>query len=679
MKRLYSLAAVGLVALAACTKEERPAYLSDPDAVRVEAAVGTLTRSNPMGDADSQKKFNAGDRISVSNAGITVVYKLGEDGKWAPEDQTKYLKWDKNDLKFTAKYPADYESHPSDQSTLAKMATADYMTADWTEDAIPGDHILNVALTRRNVLVKVRIVGYRDQYKDGETTISYLSFGRNWKGVEKGKLMVSSSLVQDEKGNYKKEPYFDKGTVGYTYSGILKPNAKDDNSSGDFICMGIQGYGTDTYGDILVVRGGQELLAGHSYTFNLYVGKNSVKVGTVTVNEWDTGMPIDDGETDAPDTWDGKSTEAFATTGSGGSTLGDSEESPILIRTAAQLAYLARKVNAGERFSGKFFKLIDDINLAGYSWTPIGVGNLAESSHFSGNFDGDGHEIMGLKVDNQRSPFFGLFGTISEATVKNLKISSAEISSQGDYGAILCGIASGSTISGCTVSGNVKNIERYAGGVVGQLIGKSVMENCTAEVKLNGRMHVGGLCGFIYESNISECTVMAGSTMGVSVDMKTTGYPYVGGLVGFIQGSNSTIKKCTTYATVSGLGNVGGAFGYVEGGGGNEISDCTVLGDVSVSVVPDHITDAYQGIGGFAGYLSGDVAESKFSNCGVNGTVGKVNGETFSKGGIYGAFIGHDGSIATFTDCWYNADKTGELEAIGDQTKTGITAKKLGR
>ena len=679
MKTLYSLAIVGLVALAACSKDEMPAYLSDPDAVRIDAVVGTLTRSNPMGDVNSQKKFNAGDRVSVSNAGITVVYKLGEDGKWAPEDQTKYLKWDKNDLKFTAKYPADYESHPSDQSTLAKMATADYMTADWTEDAIPGDHILNVALTRRNVLVKVRIVGYRDQYKDGETTISYLSFGRNWKGVEKGKLMVSSSLVQDEKGNYKKEPYFDKGTVGYTYSGILKPNAKDDNSSGDFICMDIQGYGTDTYGDILVVRGGQELLAGHSYTFNLYVGKNSVKVGTVTVNEWDTGMPIDDGETDAPDTWDGKSTEAFATTGSGGSTLGDSEESPILIRTAAQLAYLARKVNAGERFSGKFFKLIDDINLAGYSWTPIGVGNLAESSHFSGNFDGDGHEIMGLKVDNQRSPFFGLFGTISEATVKNLKISSAEISSQGDYGAILCGIASGSTISGCTVSGNVKNIERYAGGVVGQLIGKSVMENCTAEVKLNGRMHVGGLCGFIYESNISECTVMAGSTMGVSVDMKTTGYPYVGGLVGFIQGSNSTIKKCTTYATVSGLGNVGGAFGYVEGGGGNEISDCTVLGDVSVSVVPDHITDAYQGIGGFAGYLSGDVAESKFSNCGVNGTVGKVNGETFSKGGIYGAFIGHDGSIATFTDCWYNADKTGELEAIGDQTKTGITAKKLGR
>lgn len=74
------------------------------------------------------------------------------------------------------------------------------------------------------------------------------------------------------------------------------------------------------------------------------------------------------------------------------------------------------------------------------------------------------------------------------------------------------------------------------------------------------------------------------------------------------------------------------------------------------------------------------MAESKFSNCGVNGTVGKVNGESFTKGSIYGAFIGHDGSIATFTDCWYNADKTGELDAIGDnQTKTGITAKNLGK
>lgn len=311
MKTLYSLAIVGLVALAACSKDEMPAYLSDPDAVRIDAVVGTLTRSNPMGDVDSQKKFNAGDRVSVSNAGITVVYKLGEDGKWAPEDQTKYLRWDKNDLNFTAKYPADYESLPSDQSTLEKMAMADYMTAAWTVDAIPSDHILNVALTRRNVLVKVKIAGYREQYKEGETTIRYLSFGRNWEGVEKGKLMVSSSLIQDEKGNYKEEPYFDKGTVGYTYSGILKPNAKDDNSSGDFICMDIQGYGTDTYGDILVVGGGQELLAGHAYTFNLYVGKNTVKVGTVTVNEWDTGMPIDDGETEAQDTGNGKSTETI--------------------------------------------------------------------------------------------------------------------------------------------------------------------------------------------------------------------------------------------------------------------------------------------------------------------------------------------------------------------------------
>lgn len=43
MKRLYSLAAVALLTLAACNKAEMPGYLSDPDAVRIEAAVGTLT------------------------------------------------------------------------------------------------------------------------------------------------------------------------------------------------------------------------------------------------------------------------------------------------------------------------------------------------------------------------------------------------------------------------------------------------------------------------------------------------------------------------------------------------------------------------------------------------------------------------------------------------------------
>lgn len=677
MKRLYSLAAVALLTLAACNKAEMPGYLSDPDAVRIEAAVGVITRSNPLGNVDEQRKFNEGDRIAVTNAGKTVVYKL-QNGTWAPENSSEYLKWDKSNLYFTAEYPAGYTTLPADQSTLAKLALADDMVVHSSRSEIPEDRILSVKLGRQNALVKIKIAGYLDQYDKDVNKINFVAIGQGstWGGTDR-LYMVEKPLVQDADGNIIENETFSAGTVGYTYSGIVCPNeSRNDNLR--FIYLQVS---DKTKPEQLEVKGVPELKARHAYTFELYVGKESVKIGNVSVKEWTTGDPLSDGETDAVDTWDGQTTEAFAVKDAAGNDLGKAETNPILINNCAQLAYLAQKVNAGERFSGKFFKLMDDINLAGYSWTPIGVGNLAESSHFSGDFDGDGHEIMGLKVDNQRSPFLGLFGTISGATVKNLKISSAEISSQGDYGAILCGIASGSTISGCTVSGNVKNIERYAGGVVGQLIGKSVMENCTADVKLNGKLYVGGLCGFIYESNILECTVMAGSTMGVSVDGNTTEYPCVGGLVGFIQGSNSTIKKCITYATVSGLGKVGGAFGHIEAAGGHKISDCTVLGDVAVSVVPDFITDAYQGIGGFAGCLAGgNVAESKFSNCGVNGTVGKVNGESFTKGSIYGAFIGHDGSIATFTDCWYNADKTGELDAIGDnQTKTGITAKNLGK
>ena len=52
MKKLnYSLAALALIALAACNKTEMPGFFSDPDAVRIEAAVGALTKSNPLGDS----------------------------------------------------------------------------------------------------------------------------------------------------------------------------------------------------------------------------------------------------------------------------------------------------------------------------------------------------------------------------------------------------------------------------------------------------------------------------------------------------------------------------------------------------------------------------------------------------------------------------------------------------
>lgn len=93
---------------------------------------------------------------------------------------------------------------------------------------------------------------------------------------------------------------------------------------------------------------------------------------------------------------------------------GSTAATPIRIRNAVELAYLARQVNNGGQtlqllygksidntaddnlkgFAGYHFALSDDIDLKRQNWTPIGN----EDSPFMGNFNGDGHVIKGLKI-----------------------------------------------------------------------------------------------------------------------------------------------------------------------------------------------------------------------------------------------------------------------------------------
>ena len=664
MKRLkYSLAALALIALAACNKAEMPGFLSDPDAVRIEAAVGALTKSNPLGTTEEQKTFNEGDRIAVTNAGKTVVYKL-QSGTWAPENSSEYLKWDKTDLAFEVEYPAGYTSLPADQSTIGKLAAADKMYVKKTyNNKIPDDRILSANLVRKNVLVKIKIAGYLDQYKEGETYIKNLCFNK-----------VQFPLIQDKEGNYVGGSYT-MGTVGCTYIAILEPNSGAPDAY--FVEMILHKANQEE--GPLKVKGIPELEAGHAYTFELYVGKETVKVGSVTVKEWTTGVALPDGETDPVDTWDGQTVSAFATQDAEGNALGKAEDNPILINNCAQLAYLSEQVDKGEKYKNTYFKLADDLNLAGHSLYPIGYKDASGTSDepFSGTFDGAGHEIMGLKVDANRN-YLGLFGYIKGATVKDLKITSADISSSsGDYGAILCGFAEEANISNCSVSGKVRIEDTTAGGIVAELRNTD-MKNCTAEVNVTSQQYVGGLCGMLKYGTIEKCTVLPGSTMDVISYAYT---PIVGGLIGCISNEGNDVSQigyCNTYAKVSGFGNVGGAIGYVDADGSHQIGECTVYGDVSVVALPSGKQNF--GIGGFVGTLYNTGGTPSFSKCGFNGTIANADGTSLAKGSIYGAFIGLDESEATFTGCWYNADKTGGLSSVGtgvkDKDYTGIAEKK---
>ena len=593
MKKLkYSLAALALIALAACDKTEMPGFLSDPDAVRVEAAVGALTKSNPLGTTEEQKKFNEGDRIAVTNAGKTVVYKL-QSGTWAPENSGEYLKWDKTDLVFDVKYPADYPTLPSDQSTIEKLAAADKMYVKITYTGIPDDRILSANLVRKNALVKIKIAGYLDQYDKDVHKINFVTIGQGstW-GSSDRNYMVAKPLVQDADGNVITDATFSAGTVGYTYSGIVCENTnKQDNLR--FIYLQISDSKNQNP-ELLEVKGVPELKAGYAYTFNLYVGKNTVKVGNVTVNEWTKGADLHDGETDPVDTWDGQTTTAFATQDADGSELGNDADKPILINNCAQLAYLAQQVNDGYSYENTYFKLTDDLNLAGKKWTPIGA---EYSKPFKGKFDGNNHEIFGLKVEIDDWNV-GLFGCINSGSVKNVRI----------------------------CSGLVKTSGSCAGGIVGDLY-NSTMENCTASVNVSGSGNVGGLAGNISGSTVSNCHFLSGEIVG---------YDYVGGIVGHVQTSNkSTVKDCSANASVKGSECVGGLCGWF-GNGDHEFSNCTMKGSVTVTK-------------NSCGGLVGSLYDSKgtFISCKFEGSI-KKDGDNVSNTGIA---IGADNGNVTFENC----------------------------
>lgn len=109
--------------------------------------------------------------------------------------------------------------------------------------------------------------------------------------------------------------------------------------------------------------------------------------------------------------WDGTTTPW--TQGAG------TQANPYLIENGAHLAYLAQQVNAGNAYSGTYFKLTTDIDLLHMPWISIG----SDDAHpFSGVFNGDQYSVF--NVQPSPSEYIGLFGVTSGAQISNLFINS---------------------------------------------------------------------------------------------------------------------------------------------------------------------------------------------------------------------------------------------------------------
>lgn len=291
-------AAALILMTAACTNEDALTYGTDPEAVRLAATIGTdgtalpvnggLTRSLPMGDEAEQARFAANDQISVQAGEQTAVVYTLTDGSWTPE-AGKYLRWETATMPFAAYYPVGKNnasmttfSVPTDQSTPALMADADYMTYTSTTSTAKADKV-DIALTRRMARVVVSGITFLDQYATGYH-VSAITVAGNTTGYTAADALASGNVTV-------KSCQVGTGTAAQFYA-LLAPTAATADATFLSVTVKKDGTAAGEGETTLTVKGIPALTAGNSYAYTLAVGKDMMNVGTVTVTDWTTGAVI---------------------------------------------------------------------------------------------------------------------------------------------------------------------------------------------------------------------------------------------------------------------------------------------------------------------------------------------------------------------------------------------------
>ena len=151
--------------------------------------------------------------------------------------------------------------------------------------------------------------------------------------------------------------------------------------------------------------------------------------------------------------------------------------------------------------------LTDDIDLTGKEWTPIGSYINYVYTGYTGTFDGQGHTIFGLTINQVRDDV-GLIGCIDKGgIVKNVKLKDVNITGNGYFVGGVAGTNYG-TIENCSVDGTLTNNRHYLGGVVGDNYGSII--GCSSSGTITGTSpDVGGIGGQSVGGTIMACYSVA--------------------------------------------------------------------------------------------------------------------------------------------------------------------------
>ncbi len=307
-------------------------------------------------------------------------------------------------------------------------------------------------------------------------------------------------------------------------------------------------------------------------------------------------------------------------------------ENTFQIFNANGMKWLADAVNSGNSFANNTVQLIDDIDLSVFdNWTPIGFNEngIVESTdkYFTGTFDGQGHTIYNLNIENDNAGGVGLFGAVHDATFKNFTLENVNIKAVD-----------------ADASSDISGAQGQANYIVGGHIGAVAAYDAKAGTVTFDNVHLKGLIKIEGETRYAQGQRIAGVFGGKSSSKVVFNKVSVMGEDGsYIKGYCSTAGVVGQHMGVGTFTDVHtdiDVYGVTFGVGGiagitlkdSTFDNCSSAGDLTLdarAVQPASYSGNYFfRIGGIAGCWSESAnAKLTLTNCSYTGTFKSFNKE----------------------------------------------------
>lgn len=222
-------------------------------------------------------------------------------------------------------------------------------------------------------------------------------------------------------------------------------------------------------------------------------------------------------------------------------------EDPYIIETLVDLLAMHEGLQANYQLGNSIDASETLLWDFGRGWRPVGNADAI----FSGNIDGAGFTISGLRINRPDFNNNGLIGYASDSEIMNVHIINANIHGREKVGIIL-GFGENLTINDCSAHGTVMSTLHSTGGLGGE-INSSVVSLCNANAHIWGRLRSGALFGILGDGSEATQCYSNGHISGVN---------QIGGLIGSLSQSATVLSDSYSRADVHAENTAGGLVGH---------------------------------------------------------------------------------------------------------------------